>query len=393
MSVSIIRIIITIIAISCLACHSNIYADTTSSSNTIFLHTCNTPTQYQQLRNSNQPFYCTYVGGSALHNATEIYLDSGSNTVSIPLACLNPNAIKIIQTNTIDNFGNPADLVQGEISLDNYDASTKNYSTVATVKNLQFYALTGVTCAAGFKNFGANFTLYKNTHDSCVGNFFTFYDLPSQGHSQGYVITKEPNHTGKMILGTLPPNGAVYPFTLNKREKCGDQSNVPNFINTLIPNANSPYVPSFSIKINGIDVPSTDASQPATNKLAIIDTGGGLMAIADDNNQTIVKALNQSQTLVSPKFCPANTPWLQGCSCLQQNISVEVSSQSLHIDYKYYSSDIKTDQTAAVAICPASNSNSSLYVTPNSVNLGYQLFQYVDVGFDYGKGEIYFKQR
>ncbi len=376
---------------------SNSYADQAA---TILLHQCKpTPNQIRgMVRATPLPFYCAYIGGDALKQPLEVRFDSASNAASIPMDCLNPDNIKIVKTGVKDQWGYPSNIVQGNISMGSYRPKQDKFTGIATLNNFQFFALTNVSCEKGFKNFGGAMNLFKKQFKQapkasyCVGSFFSMY-FAANRNLDGYLLKQGPTpYFTQLILGSRAANLSAklnYQLSSSIVPMCGGQSNVPSHAN---PFSKIPTVPNFFIKINGINVPSTNTRQ--SGKLAMIDTGGGMAIIADDNKQTITKALNQQQTLVSPSWCPRNVRWLHNCGCLKPNTSIEISSPQYNVDYTYQSSDTRVDQRRALAVCPPfKRGSSNTYITPNGINVGYELFQQVDVGFDYKNGTIYFTKQ
>ncbi len=363
-----------------------------------FLHPCLNPGQRPAdiTESTNKPYYCTYLGGSALKQPLDVNFDTASNAFSIPMDCLNLSAVTVIQPNARDQWGNPAEIVAGQIALDRYDQATQQYTDVASVKNFQFYALKNVSCKAGFKNFGAAASLldlhFSGGKSYCVGSFFNFYSTNSAINPPAYLISTANNDFLKLPTTTLSQDGFHFNLTKTILPSCGGQPNVISYDNPVTTNS-TPSVPGFAMKINNIDVPLTTSAASYSGKIGMLDTGGGMVIISDDKRQTIVNVLNKIQTLASPSFCPSNISWLQHCSCLPAGIPIEVINTAANIDYLYLSTDANSSENQALAICPPWQANSpNPYIEPNGMNLGYEFFQHVDMGLDYQQGNIYLRQ-
>ncbi len=81
--------------------------------------------------------FCVSLSGPAISGTTpyEIFFDTGSWDTCIPYGAINTNNITVLQTNTTDSWGKPADLVQGTLALASADG-TATY----TLTNFVFFA-------------------------------------------------------------------------------------------------------------------------------------------------------------------------------------------------------------------------------------------------------------
>lgn len=344
-------------------------------------------------------FFCVQMGGGAFQGSFPIRLDSGARTLTVPKACLNPGSYKVIQEGVVDEWGNPATIVEGSVSL------MKGDKAAVTVDHFQFFADDAGSCSSGFSNFGVSLNLDNQIPLSdgtqyCLGNFFSFYGLTQSSDSDyGYhFITKKNDDQSlefRLAVGPLNSSKSSYSgFTKKVLPSCGGQSNVPSYAANTGQDWANPSATGFNIKISGIDVPSTDPSNPAVDsKIGMIDSGGGMVILSDDASRTIFNTVNLTLqgTLIAPTFCPVSDTWLKNCSCLKPGVEVQVSSQALKIDYSFISTDVSQDKTAGLAVCPPFQAgNSNPYILPNGANLGYQLFANNSVAFDSSQGKLGF---
>lgn len=332
-------------------------------------------------------FYCIDVGGAALKKPVIAIFDSASSALHVPAACLNPANIKTIKKNVLDEWGRPADIVEGSIQL------TDSQGNLLKVNQLQFFSLHNIACDAAASNFGSFMAFVlpdPNNSSLCVTSFFNNYIYHSvpPNKEYGYVMANFKNGSTAVELGGLAAELPYY--QLQKRViNCGGMKNLTTFNGRKLTHREFAGVPGFVITVNSVPIPNTQRPNPGTDDvIGIIDTGGGGMNIYDDENHTVLNTIDPKGVLFSQKNCQ-NVSWLKACRCLKSGVKITVDNYDMNIHYQYASTPVTGSYDAGVFIC--SRADHPVRLPPaGSVNLGKQLFKHNNVTFDFGKGRIGF---
>ena len=310
------------------------------------------------------PFYAITITGTALTGPMPIPFDTEGRVIVVPDGCLSHN-VTVIDANTKDEWGNPAELVMGNITIQSGDNS------VQYTANVPFYADKGQNCKTGFSNFGANMNPYNDAAGKnggpdyrYVGNFFSYYDFPS-GVTPGYTINAYKTVTPTLLIGTVTQSPFSYTLPNHTTVLGVGGRQIPAC--TGVDNYDT-TVPGFNITIDSVVIPNYEI-QP--------DTGGGMMIIRDDAAGTYTAALAGLNKL-GP--CPKDLHFLVRCQCIAQGQSVQVSKNAgpkSGFGYNYITTDPSTTQQFAAAICPntAFGMNSPTpTILQGAVNPGYAFY-------------------
>jgi hypothetical protein len=304
------------------------------------------------------PFMSVQMTGSAFKSPVKIRFDTAASTLIVPEGCVNQASVRVIVPHTKDEWGNPAALVSGQVTLTGKDG------TLYTVNDLPFFMVLGKRCNSGFKNFGADMDVYfPSGTTSCAGNFFSYYNYP-KGMSAGYTVNAHNMvATGKALLkiGVIAPGNYQYQLPYRSMTTCINNRPMP--MCTGYQHWGS-SIPNVNLEIDSVKIPQYEA---------MIDTGGGMVIIRDTPQATYTRGLGAVLTK-----CPSDYSFLENCKCLPAGHSIGVSVNNIH--YHYVTSDIDVTQTSAVAICPNSTYNNpdstNSYVFSYGVNLGFNFFNY-----------------
>lgn len=326
-------------------------------------------------------FFCITLGGAVFNQAYPVRLDTGAGTFNIPESCLSFGNYTVLVEGVMDQFDRPSDIVQADVSL-----MGSGSEPAITIKDFVFYANTGLSCIpdapsnGSYGNFGAGMNYVSSAGaNNCVASYFNYnttYNTPTSRY--GFTFQNGEN----LIIGPIQFDGTYY-LQAGTPQCNGILAGVPDYLSqALDPAWTGPLVDGFQISINGIIVPIVT---PGTDtKYAQIDTGGGLMIIEDNNVGTIATAL---QSVTEP--CDPGISFLTGCQCVTTGKPVIVSATKYNMQYTYTTTTFNNNPQSAVAICPL-NQPDNPYVSPNSANLGYELFHNGTVIFDYKNGGIGF---
>lgn len=348
---------------------SDISAATSTIPTIINLNTC------------QQDMYCVSLGGSVFNQILPVRLDTAAAALSMPESCLTAGNYEVLAENVLDEFQEKSDLVKANVSIMNDTAKA------ITLKGFVFYAIKDVECKnkdGAYGNFGAAMNYIKHASNDCVASYFNYITALNKPDTRFGLTILE----GKtLLLGPIQRSIPYYEQAPYFNLQCGGiLQGIPSFSTySLDQGWPGPLMDGFNITINQISVPVTPSNtlgpQPIT-KLAQIDSGGGLMIIADNNDGDIRTAFS-AITIPCEKIV-----WLDGCDCVEANQPVIVSATKYDLQYNYTTTSYNQDLRRAIAICPPGGETP--YVSPNSANLGYQLFSHGTVIFDYKNGAIGF---
>jgi hypothetical protein len=389
----------------------------------------------------NNAFYCLSVGGGAFKKPVDVRFDTGGNVFIIPMDCLKSGGYQVVPgqpPGIQDPWGNPSVIVQADISLMNGNQEA------VTLRGFQFMAGTQGTCETGFSNFGAGFDFYTNFPwskqsspqlkkeskpktlsryskpiitppniskvsqrnygsapnggwDHCLASFFTFYTSQNGVANQAYGFeTNYINSVLHLTIGPITTNGGqTFQFASQSARQCGGQDNMIEYLGATGTTWTGPSVGDFLINIDGIAVGPTQLKsksiQQDGTKIMMVDSGGGMLIIADDKEASIAQKFVPSGH-ASP--CPqASINWLTGCFCFNGGLKVNVSSATNPaISYSYTTTDVLAGQSQAAAICPPWGQQPlNPYIAPNSFNSGGELFRQMGVAFDFKNGQLILK--
>ncbi len=334
-------------------------------------------------------YYCIDISGSVLKHKVSAKFDSGASTFIIPKACL--TNYTVIKANTIDEWGDPADIVQGDITLTSSDGKTKY-----TNSNFQFFATNEATCDENsFINFGTAMDLFFTPDQNyCVNSFFSTYPYPKTETNSAYgfkiFAQNSKTHTPYITIGNITSSEyapyEITSFNPATPQNCGGKENVKSFVNSQNKGWSHAVIPNISISIG-----TGDTRINLTNFNAMVDTGGGMAIISDDNLSSLQNMFLQSG-LGFP--CTQETVWLNNCTCLIPNQTVQFTwnnkgSQS-NFSYSYLSTYTGQGQITDLAVCPTWTENSeNPYIIPTGINPGFELFNAAkSVMMDFKNGQI-----
>lgn len=342
-----------------------------------------------------QQFFCIQLHGGAFKTLpSPARFDSGSSALSVPASCLDPDKVTVLQSGIHDDFDRPADLVMGDVAIKSTSGKMLH------VQHMHFFALKNVPCRT-HEDVGSTFGAFmsgamsRNTqHPMCATDFLTLYTANQNLSSStpfGYRFSKRDNQLF-ITVGQLTSSAPAQQLQTRPIQSCANRDDLALFSG---PGADvlrwpGPTVTGFNIMINDIPIPTTpvpNTSDASLTKhlIGMADSGGGMVILSDDTNQTVVNAINSQGRLLSTSNC-GQIDWLSGCQCLNAGVPVTITNPSLNISYAFTSTSIN-DQRYALAVCPM---NTGPYIVPNGINPGYSLFNAYDVSFDYNRGRIQF---
>ncbi len=275
----------------------------------------------------------------AINTTYPIRLDSGSTILTVPKSIVDQSKINILVKGTTDGWGNPADLVQGVISLGpsrqgEYYTTSDNFTFF---QNYHTFALMGVQPVYEMMPDGTRIK-GQPWNNYCIGNVFLDFNYPSHV-KPGFAIINSSGHA-------LPPNSiqnfdpsyqASIQVGLSTSSQISWWQYAPYPPGQQCVN-NKPYhrfvqypgygdlkdylittLPSVSVAVNASSDPDSQRITLPAMQLSL-DTGAPLFTIRDDNKNTIGNKFNSQ---LEP--CPPSWTWLHHCVCFKPGVVFDVN--------------------------------------------------------------------
>ena len=219
--------------------------------------------------------YTIAVKGSAINGTTpyELHFDTGSWTTSIPGGALDFSQVTVITQDVTTDWGRPADLVEGQLSVETVDG------TVYTLDNYRFYALK--------ESHGGAYLPDDRTqpygNGAIMGAFPSPYPYRNE-QSFPYLLTEKyaANNQGMGIVSTCVPTDKGLSAGWHLMDSYLQIGNTPEITDYLLWRHDAPKwipnpgfypeaVPGFQV---AIDFPNTNERIVTSDSLvATVDTG------------------------------------------------------------------------------------------------------------------------
>jgi hypothetical protein len=260
--------------------------------------------------------YCVRLTGSAIYGApVEINFDTGSWTTSIPDGCVNSNQVQVLQANTTDDWGIPADKVKGQLALVSSDGST----TYQTDSNYVFFARKNVACDRASD--------YDAAIMGALPGSYPYSNLTSLPYQLAldHAASNPGSDTGLGIIsfaeGDIRENWSSFKSYL----QIGPDSSLISDLNwrTDIPlfpgrvNFSPEAIPGFEVTV----APGTTSEAVFSNLWATIDTGAPELNTRLGPTDPHVNGPLANLTI----DCSARFSWLPSYArCLQKDVEVRI---------------------------------------------------------------------